>query len=53
VRLGDDPAAVTRQQVAALRTALTPVLPTGFRTFAEFEHAAPDPFAEPPPPFVL
>ena len=53
VRLGDDPAAVTPKQVAALRIALTPVLPTGFRTLAESEQAAQDPFSLPPPPFVL
>ena len=53
VRLGDDPAAVTRPQVAALRVTLTPVLPIGLRTVAEFERAVPAPFEVPPPPFLL
>jgi hypothetical protein len=53
VRLGDDPAAVTRPQVAALRMTLTPVLPTGLRTLAEFERAVLAPFEVPLPPFLI
>lgn len=53
VRLGADPAGVSPDQITALRTVLTPVLPTGFRRLEDFLHPAPDPYADPPLPYLL
>lgn len=43
IRLGDDPAEVTPDQVVALREALQPVLPVGFASLAEFSAHIDDP----------
>lgn len=48
VRLGDDPAAVRPEQVAALREALRPVLPVGFGSLEEYQALADDPWAVAP-----
>jgi hypothetical protein len=53
VRLGADPASVSPEQVAALRTVLTPVLPTGLRRLENYLHPKPDPYADPPVPYLL
>jgi hypothetical protein len=53
VRLGDDPAGVTREQIAVLRQVLEPVLPTGDRSLLDYQASRHDPFADPPPPHLL
>ena len=52
VRLGDDPAAVDRSAVAALRTVLAPVLPVGRRTVEDYL-APPDSPYEVRPAYVV
>jgi hypothetical protein len=52
VRLGDDPAAVERSAVAALRAVLAPVLPVGRRTVEEYQ-APPDHPFEVRPAYVV
>jgi hypothetical protein len=44
VQLGDDPAAVDRAAVAALRAVLTPVLPVGTRTVEEYDEPPASPY---------
>jgi hypothetical protein len=53
VRLGADPSSVSPDQITALRTVLAPVLPTGFRRLEDYFHPEPDPYTDPPLPYLL
>ncbi len=53
VRLGDDPAAVPPDSVAALRRALAPVLPPGRRAVEEYVAPRSDPYESSPLPHVV
>jgi hypothetical protein len=53
VRLGADPSSVSPDQITALRTVLAPVLPTGFRRRQDYFHPEPDPYTDPPLPYLL